>query len=195
MASVGRSLNILSYLCLILNLIPTGIKAQKSKDVLVDRSASVSFFSDAPLENIEAFNKAARGAMNRNTGEIIFRVPIREFNFEKNLMQKHFNQQYMDSDRFPEAGFDGHIENWKGIPVKDTSVTVTGRLNIHGVRREISETAFLSPSAEGLDGRCTFHVKLKDYKIKVPRIVIKNIAEEIEIRVDAHFLPAESQKD
>jgi polyisoprenoid-binding protein YceI len=153
-------------------------------------SGYIRFFSEAPLENIEAINNNVKAAIDLSTGDLLFIAPIKEFVFEKNLMQKHFNQQYMESDKFPEARFVGKIKNISNITrERPTEHQITGELTIHGVTKIINEKAYLQFHDEYLSGSSKFKVRTADFDIKIPRILIMNIAEEIEITIEVKFKP------
>jgi polyisoprenoid-binding protein YceI len=153
-------------------------------------SGYIRFYSEAPLENIEAINNKVKAAIDLSTGDLLFIVPIEEFVFEKNLMQKHFNQQYMESDKFPDARFVGKIKDLNSITSEGlTEHEVTGELTIHGVTKTINEKAYLQLHDEYLSGSSKFKVRTADFDIKIPRILIMNIAEEIEVTVEVKFKP------
>src|SRR5690606_17902620 len=106
----------------------------EAQDVLIDKSSKISFFSEAPLENILAVTEKAASALDTGRHEIAFKVAIRTFEFKKQLMREHFNENYMESDRFRYATFSGKIRermDWN----RDGRypVTVVGTLHIHGV--------------------------------------------------------------
>ena len=127
--------------------------------------------------------------MNLETGILLFIIPINSFEFEKQLMQRHFNEQYLESDKYPEARFEGKLT---GAPIKlngPTEARFEGWLTIHGETNKISGKATLQKDGTTLHGKSTFHVRLEDYKIKVPRMVIKNIAEEVEVTILVDFIP------
>lgn len=150
----------------------------------------IRFFSEAPVENIEANNHKVRAAIDLSNGDLLFVAPIRDFIFEKGLMQKHFNQQYMESDKFPEARFVGKISDVDKIMRERPSVhTLSGQLTIHGVTKTISEKATLQMHEAYLSGTSKFRVRTADFDIRIPRMLIKNIAEEIEVTVDVKFNP------
>ena len=111
----------------------TGMFAQ----IYIAKTCEISFFSSSPLENIEAINKAAKPLLNIATNDIQIKIAISAFVFAKPLMQEHFNENYMESDKFPNAIFKGKI-NEKLDWTKDGEykVTVTGKLSIHGVEKD-----------------------------------------------------------
>ncbi len=104
-------------------------------------------------------------------------------------MQKHFNDQYLESDKYPDARFEG---KFTGAPIElngSTEARFEGLLTIHGETRKVSGKAMLKKDGKIIHGKSTILVRLEDYKIKVPRIVIKNIAEEVEITIQVDFTP------
>ncbi len=150
----------------------------------------IRFYSEAPLENIEAKNNKVKAAIDLSNGDLLFVAPIRDFEFEKGLMQKHFNQQYMESDKFPEARFVGKISDYDKISRERATVhNISGQLTIHGVTKTINEKATLLMHDTYLSGSSKFRVRTADYDIKIPRMLIKNIAEEIEVTVEVKFNP------
>lgn len=154
------------------------------------KTGHISFFSKSPLENIEAHNRQVTCMLNVNTGEIAFKVLIKSFEFEKALMQEHFNENYMHSEKFPKSTFDGKIVNLKDINFSKEGVyeaKVEGTLEIHGVKREIKETGKIEVGKGKITVKSVFFVALKDYNIKNDKI--ENIAENIQITVDVNMEP------
>ncbi len=152
------------------------------------RNAHVQFFSNAPLEDIKATSDQARGGVDLENNQILFIVPIKSFEFKKKLMQKHFNEQYLESDKFPTAKFEGSFSK----PLKINSqkpqlVKFNGTITIHGVTKEISEEVKITLQQNEIKAHSEFILKTKDFKIKIPRILIKNIAEEIEVEIKANL--------
>jgi hypothetical protein len=142
----------------------------------------VSFFSESPLENIDATTNSAICILNIDKGEIASVITIKSFHFEKSLMEEHFNEKYLESDKYPKATFKGTIAEKLTVDA-DTSyvVTVKGTIDIHGVEQPQEYKATYSvkggnPSLEG-----TFNVALKDHKIEIPKLVVQNIAEVVKV--------------
>jgi hypothetical protein len=155
--------------------------------ILKDESVHASFLSETAAETIQANNYSGQGVLNTASGEIRFVITIEDFEFKKSLMQKHFNKQYLESDKYPESTFEGTMVDWEGIPTAKTIYDVAGTLTIHGVSREVIEKASLEPSADGLTAESTFKVLLEDYDIKVPKLVVKKIAPEIQVMIKSSF--------
>jgi len=155
---------------------------------LVAEKSVITFFSDALIEDITATNSKTSSIFNNQTGELAFSVPIREFQFIKKLMQEHFNEKYMESDKYPKATFSGKILNLDASQSALQQVKATGKLTLHGVTREVEITG-TALSGDKIILKSKFKVKLEEYNIKVPQIVFQNIAEEVEVTVDITYKP------
>lgn len=160
------------------------LQAQK----LMTRTGQASFFSKATLENIAATNKQVTILVNSSSGAIAVKVPIRSFKFEKALMEEHFNENYLESDKYPEATFTGKIEDNEKVNYAvpgNYEVSVKGKITIHGVEKDIVEKATLTVTKDGLNVNCTFHVNLSDFNIKNDKK--DNIANKIEVKVSGYL--------
>ncbi|MBV8255175.1 MAG: YceI family protein [Chitinophaga sp.] len=159
-----------------------------AQDVVTAKRATISFFSSAPLEDISARTDKAVSAINTKTRAIYFKVPINTFEFEQDLMQQHFNSSYMESNKYPNAEFKGNIVDNVDLTKDGTyQVTVAGTLNIHGVDKTYQEKGTITVQGGTLKAHAKFLVKLVDHKIKVPTIVMKHIAEQVEVTVDGNY--------
>ena len=100
-------------------------------------------------------------------------------------MQEHFNENYLESDLYPKSVFKGKIKDWKDLEIsdKELDITVEGELTIHGVKRNIIESAKIWNAEDKITGECKFNIAVADYNIKIPRIVRENIAKIIEVSV------------
>ena len=165
---------------LILTLIPLFSFAQ---NLFVDES-KISFFSWAPLENISAVSDKMEGVVNFETGDFFFRIPINTFIFPSSLMQKHFNEKYMESDVYELATFKGKFPENVSIDTDTTQmIFANGILIIHGQEQNVSLKTELISKDNSVNFSSDFNVFLKDYKIKVPKIVRMNIADTIAVNV------------
>jgi len=153
-------------------------------------NGKIRFFSSAPLEDIEAESNKVKAALDTETGDLLFIVPINTFVFDKSLMQKHFNEQYLESDKYPEARFTGKMVPVPSMDFSSIQVLIRGELLIHGVKNDIETTAQLTKNEDLINGFSVFKVRLEDHDIKIPRMVIKNIAEVVEVTVSIDFLKA-----
>ncbi|MCF8229264.1 MAG: YceI family protein [Bacteroidales bacterium] len=156
----------------------------------VTKTGHIKFYSDTPVETIEAHNRQVNSALDIESGDFVFKVLMRGFEFEKALMQEHFNENYVESHKYPNATFVGKIMNPKEIDFGKEGTygtTVEGDLTIHGVTRKIQEKGTFTVRGDKIIGKAKFKVLVDDYDIKIPKAVIENIAEEIEITVDVEL--------
>jgi polyisoprenoid-binding protein YceI len=174
-------ITILAFLGL---LIPTLTTAQERYG---SRTGHVAFFSSTPVENIEANNYKAASVYDATSGAMEFSVLIKGFEFEKALMQEHFNENYMESNTYPKAVFKGKVVGITAADLKKPGkydVTVEGDLTMHGVTRKITEKGAISVEPTGaVKAESQFNVKAEDYTIEIPSVVRKQIAEQIQVKV------------
>ena len=155
------------------------------------KEGHISFFSSTPLENIEANNYKAVSMIDAATGQMEFAVLMKAFEFQRSLMQEHFNENYIESDKYPQATFKGKIENMDAVNMKkdgDYEVKVKGNLTVHGVTREVEVPGKLRvKDGKIVAGNSTFNVVPQDYKIEIPSLVKEKIAKEIKVMVDMSY--------
>jgi len=148
----------------------------------------ISFFSKTPMEDIDAVNKKVKGIINTDKAEFAFITTIIGFKFKKPLMGEHFNENYMESDKYKTAMFKGKIIGSVDYGTDgDYPVKATGVLNIHGVDKDREIEGVITVKDGNISLKSEFDVELKDHKIKVPKLVIKNIAETIKVTVNMNF--------
>lgn len=146
----------------------------------------VSFFSSSIIEDIEAHTEQAGAVIDLQTRQLALAIPIRSFQFKRTLMQEHFNENYMDSDKYPKSTFKGHINDLdldaflKGGPQR---VTVEGDLTIHGVTKHVTVPGALELNKGSLLVNAYFSVAPADYGIEIPLLVRENIAKVVGIKV------------
>lgn len=146
--------------------------------------SEIRFFSEAVIENIEAVNTGASGLWNLESGELVLAIPIRGFTFEKSLMQEHFNEKYMESDKYPRAVFRGNLTAREG-----QNLTAKGKLTIHGIEKDYTIKGNITKKGGSYKLEAIFHVKLEDHSIEIPTLLWQNIAEVIEVRSILTFSP------
>ena len=144
----------------------------------------VTFYSDAPLEEIRAENKSSRAIVDLSTSEMAFMVPIGGFKFKKKLMQEHFNEKYMETEKYPNATFQGTIVGFNPDNEGEQKVTAKGQLNIHGKTQEVEVPGNLTINKGNLKIATSFIVKVEDYDITIPQLLWQNIAEEVEVSLE-----------
>lgn len=168
----------------LLAFISVSLFAQKR---LYTKTGNISFFSATSVENIAARNNKVLCVWDIATGNIEFSVLMKGFEFEKALMQEHFNEDYVESDKYPKATFKGTIENSNAISLstdKSNSVKVTGTLTMHGVSKQISTTAIIKVNKLVASATATFTILLSDFNIKIPSVVTANISKTISLSIN-----------
>jgi hypothetical protein len=160
-----------------------------AQDIYKGERGKVKFFSDALLEDIEAESSNVTSALNMSTGEVVALIPIKSFVFDKSLMQEHFNENYLESDRYPDATFSGKVLQIPVLkPGEAHSVTLTGKLTIHGVTQPRDIAAVLRVNDNGsITVTAKFKIKIEDHKVKVPNLLFENIAEVVEVTLDLNL--------
>jgi polyisoprenoid-binding protein YceI len=155
----------------------------------VSEKSNITFFSEAPLENITAKNTKGTGLISFPAQEFAFSVPIKEFQFAKSLMQEHFNEKYMESEKFPKATFAGKINGFDTKSAQEQKVVAAGKLTIHGVTRDVEIPGSIRKTGNSYTVAAKFPVKLVDHKIKVPELMWQKIAEQIDVTVEFSMRP------
>ena len=157
---------------------------------LLTRNGAVSFYSKTSLETIEAHTQAAVSVLDKQTGQMELRVLIKSFEFEKALMQEHFNENYLESDKFPKSVFEGRIDE----PIKvdfshegTYTQPVTGELTIHGETKKITTPVVFVIQKTSVNAVAEFSIALADYKIAIPAIVEDKISKSVKIRVKLKY--------
>ena len=164
----------------------TNINAQK----YFTKTGEISFYSYTPIENIKAVSNTATTVYDSESGNIQWAVLIKSFTFEKSLMQEHFNENYMESSKFPKASFKGQIKNHANVNLQKDgtySVDVEGELTIHGLTNVVSTKATFVIVKGAIKATCSFKALVADYGIEIPSVVKENIAKEIEININAKY--------
>jgi polyisoprenoid-binding protein YceI len=168
---------------IILLLLPVMVNAQK----YITKTGKITFDSDAPLEKIEAVNNQVNAAIDMGTGDIVFKVLMKSFEFQKSMMQDHFNENYVESDKYPNSTFIGKITNISSIDPSmngTQAVSVVGKLTIKDSTRNIKADGTVEIKDGKIIGYSKFTILLSDYGIKIPSVVTDNISRTIDINVN-----------
>lgn len=150
-------------------------------------SGEIYFYSEAPLEDIEATNKQVQSIFDAATGELAYIVKIKGFQFEKSLMQEHFNENYLESDKYPTATFEGKIAGFDPERTGKQQATAKGMLTIHGLSHPVEIPGSITTEGNTLRMNAKFPVKLADYDIEIPKVVFYNIAEVVDVTVNLTY--------
>ena len=139
------------------------------------REARLDFDAGSPLEDIEAFTESGSAVYDANTGKIGVQVLMTSFQFKRALMQEHFNENYVESEKFPKASFKGLYSEGN----------VSGGLTIHGVTKEIKVPARLNQENGNFVLVTSFDITLADYDVKIPSAVANKISKKASIQIHA----------
>ncbi|MFM7709361.1 MAG: YceI family protein [Ferruginibacter sp.] len=154
------------------------------------KTGTIFFDAGTGVEDIKATNKGVTAVIQPSTGAIQFEAAIKGFEFKIQLMEDHFNENYMDSEKFPKSTFRGTIENPTAINyTKDGNypVIVTGTLEMHGVKKDITAKGTISVKKGEVSSSATFDIKLADFNIKIPAIAKEKLSEKATIKVDCTY--------
>lgn len=176
MKSVSKILSIIILLAL-----GTKVSAQKYST----EKSTVGFYSHATLEDIKANNTQSKAIFDVANHSIAFTIPIRDFKFEKSLMQEHFNEKYMESDKFPKSTFQGKMTGFDINKKGPQQVSATGKMTMHGVTKDVEIPGTVEVvNASTIHLNSVFAIKLDEYQIKIPQLLWQKIAEQVEVKVD-----------
>lgn len=164
-------------------LIGEALFAQK----MMTRSGEIKFDASMPdLVEIAGTNTTASCILDETTGDFVALALIKAFKFKSPLMEEHFNENYMESSKFPKSTFKGKIINLDASKIGSTKTgyDLEGELTIHGVTKKIKTKITLVQNAGKIIATSNFSVKAKDYDIEIPSLVKEKFAENIKINID-----------
>ncbi len=166
------------------------ISSKSFGQLYATQSGETNFFSETPVENISGTNKTVGAILNTATNEIAVSMKMTAFDFPNKLMQEHFNENYMESEKFPTGIFKGKIVEVIDYAKNGTyDVTAKGQLTLHGVTQARDFKGKLTIDNQKINLVCGFDVKLTDHKIEVPKLVFAKIAEVISVKSNYAFTP------
>jgi hypothetical protein len=179
---------LLHSLLLMITLI---VGASVQQTVYAVKEGSILFVSEAPLETIRATSKEPKGALNTADNTFAFSVHNRSFHgFNSALQEEHFNENYMESDKYPNSTFTGKIIEDVDLTQDGTyEVRAKGNLDVHGVKQERILKCTVTTRANTVNIKSDFTVLLEDHKINIPRIVNQKLFPEIKVTVDLTMQP------
>jgi len=164
------------------------LNAQK----FMTKNGYIGFYSHTPMEDIKADNNQVAGVLDITTGDMVFQALIKSFHFERALMEEHFNENYMESDKIPKSSFKGKITNLSSVNFAKEGtydVTVEGDLTIHDVTNKISTKGTIEVVSGGINANSKFNIVPEDYKISIPGVVREKIDKNLAVTVTMKFTP------
>lgn len=156
----------------------------------IAKNGKVTFFSHTDMEDITAENNKVSSILDSKTGKLAIEILIKSFHFKKAMMEEHFNENYMESDKFSKSKFDGKIDNIADVDFSKNgtyNVTISGNLTIKDKTNKISTKGTLKVEGQKVGGKAVFKILLSDYGISIPAMVKEKISNEIEITADIDY--------
>jgi hypothetical protein len=162
----------------------TGAGAQS----FVSKNVRIGMFSSTPLEDIRAVSDQGTGVIVAKTREVMVQLAVKTLEFDRKLMQEHFNENYIESDKYPLAKFKGVLDQSADLTKDgDYSVNVTGVLSLHGVDKQRTIPCKISIRGGVIRVEGQFKVACVDHKIDIPKLVFAKIAESISVKLSGQF--------
>ena len=153
------------------------------------KNGNISFFQETSVEDIDARSTKLLSVLNTENNMIAYKVDMQSFLFEKSLMQDHFNENYVESGKYPTAVFKGMINekiDWSKDGIYD--ITSTGDMVMHGVTKRITEKGKLTIKNGELSISNFFTIKFTDYNVEIPSLLIKQLSDVVEVTVNCHYI-------
>jgi len=164
------------------------VNAQK----YITKNGYIGFYSHTSMEDIKGDNNQVVGALDISTGELVFQALIKSFHFDRALMEEHFNENYMESDKIPKSVFKGKIINLSAVDFSKSGtydITVEGDLTIHDVTNKISTKGTIEVVSGGINANSKFKIVPEDYKVTIPGVVRDKIDNTVEVTVTMKYTP------
>lgn len=156
-----------------------------AQDKKITKTGQITFEASVPsFEEVKAVNEAVSCILNTKTGEIASLALMKGFRFKIALMEEHFNENYIESNKYPKATFRGIIKNFNlnNINKNGTKLELNGKLELHGVSKEISAFVIVKKNGEDIELASDFDLTPADFNIKIPKIVRQKIAETVHVK-------------
>lgn len=166
------------------------ITTASAQSRIFTKSGTVSFSAGTAVEDIDGMNKSVTSVVDTSTGQIEFAALMKGFEFKRSLMQDHFNENYVESEKFPKAVFKGEVLNISDINFsKDGTypVKVKGALELHGVKKEIETPAIFTVSTGAISAVCDFIITSADFNIEIPGAVADKVSPTVNVHVSCSY--------
>jgi len=184
----------MKHIAILFFLLASGYAADAQK--YMTKNGFIGFYSHTPMEDIKADNNQVAGVLDTGTGEMVFQALIKSFRFEKALMEEHFNENYMESEKFPKSFLKGKISNLSAVYFSKNGtydVIVEGDLTIHNVTNKVSIKGTIEVKTGGINANSKFNIVPEDYNINIPGVVREKINKNLEVTVSMKYTPLENK--
>lgn len=165
---------LISMICLVFSTVAFSQK-------MMTRSGEIKFDATVPgaMDPVVAINNTVSSIFDKATGDFVVQGLVKSFKFKSPLMEEHFNENYMESDKLPKTSFKGKVVGYDG---KTGTYDIEGDLTIHGVTNKVKTKATISTAGK-VTISANFVIKLNDYKLEVPAMAKKTLAETAKISI------------
>ncbi len=180
-------MKVLTLICLL--FVFANGQAQKR---IFTKNGTISFSAGTSVEDIDGVNKSVTSVVDITTGQIEFAALMKGFEFKRALMQEHFNENYVESEKYPKAVFKGQIVDVASVNfAQDGSypVKVKGQLDMHGVKKDVEVTATFVVRGGAISGEAEFSILMADYNIAIPGAVADKISPTVKIHTLCAYKP------
>jgi len=163
-----------------------------AQNLLFTKTGHVYFMSHTDAIDVDGDNNQVTSFLNTETGEIVFQLLMKSFKFTLATAEEHFNETYMESDKFPKASFKGMVTNLKDINLKTNGTfkaMVRGDMTIHGVTKPIEQEGTMTVKDGKVIATSAFKISIDDYGIKVPKLVEDRVAKIVDVKIDVEYVP------
>jgi polyisoprenoid-binding protein YceI len=184
----------MKHLAILILLVATSYTASAQK--YMTKNGYIGFYSHTPMEDIKADNNQVAGVLDISTGDIVFQALIKSFHFDRALMEEHFNENYMESEKYPKSTFKGKVTNLSAVNFSKNGtydVTVEGDLTIHNVTNKAIIKGTIEVLTGGINASSKFNVVPEDYKIEIPGVVREKIDKNLTVTVTMKYAPVENK--
>jgi hypothetical protein len=163
-----------------------------AQDKFFTKSGSIQFVSKGAVETIQANHRSVTCVLDSKTGAMQYAVLMKGFEFKKALMQEHFNENYVESDKYPKAEFRGQITNNSEIAYTKDGVYnahVKGKLTLHGQTKDVEADGKITVKGGKLLLNSEFPLLMSDYNIAIPKLVKENMSNTVTVLVNCTLEP------
>ena len=160
-----------------------------SQDKFITRNGMIQFNASTPLETITPINNHVSCILDSKTGKIAFQLKMISFKFDKALMEEHFNEKYVESEKYPKSTFVGEIINWNKIDFtkEKQNVKCKGILTIHGIDKEVEVSGTINLLKNNIEIKSEFSIVVSDFDIQIPKLVRDKISKEVRVIVEMNL--------
>ena len=160
-----------------------------SQDKFITRNGMIQFNASTPLETINPVNNYVSCILDSKTGKIAFQLKMISFKFDKALMEEHFNEKYVESEKYPKSTYVGEIINWNELDFskEKQNIKSKGILTIHGVDKEVEVSGTIYFLKNNIEIKSEFSIVVSDFDIQIPKLVRDKISKEVRVILEMNL--------